>query len=155
MPDVRLMLQSLSGFNLAVRTFAVQGRNSCLSKRAWSCKRRNLHVLYKVTCYSVCMRMCRRREKTLSGKNRGLSSSGTFVISFYKVLTNMRGRESSVGIATCYGLNDPGIESRWGKYFLHPSRPALGSTQPPLQWVPGLSRGGKAVRAWRWPPTSI
>ena len=42
------------------------------------------------------------------------------------------GRESSVGIATRYGLEGPGIESRWGGYFLHPSRPALGPTQPPI-----------------------
>ena len=32
-----------------------------------------------------------------------------------------------------------GIESR-GDEILRPSRPALGSTQPPIQWVPGLSR---------------
>ena len=27
------------------------------------------------------------------------------------------GRESSVGVATCYGLDGPGIESRWGARF--------------------------------------
>ena len=43
------------------------------------------------------------------------------------------GLDSSVGIATRYGLDGPGIESRWGRDFLHPSRPALGPTQPPIQ----------------------
>jgi hypothetical protein len=50
------------------------------------------------------------------------------------------GRDSSVGIATRYGVDGPGIESRWGRGFPHPSRPALGPTQPPMQWVLGLSR---------------
>ena len=29
------------------------------------------------------------------------------------------GRDSSVGIATRYGLDGPGIESRWGRDFSH------------------------------------
>jgi hypothetical protein len=52
------------------------------------------------------------------------------------------GRDSSVGIATRYGLDGPGIESRWGREFPHPSGPALGLTQPPTQWVTCLSWGG-------------
>jgi len=48
---------------------------------------------------------------------------------------------SLASIATGYGLDGPGIESRWMRDFPHLSRPALGSTQPPVQWVPGLSWG--------------
>ena len=51
------------------------------------------------------------------------------------------GRDSSVGIAIRYGLDGPWIESRWGRDFPHSSRPALGPTHLPIQWVPGLSRG--------------
>jgi len=36
------------------------------------------------------------------------------------------GRDSSVGIATFYGLDGPVIESRWGRDFPHLSWPALG-----------------------------
>jgi hypothetical protein len=40
------------------------------------------------------------------------------------------GQVSSVGIATRYGLDGPGIKSRWGRDFPHPSSPTLGPTQP-------------------------
>ena len=40
---------------------------------------------------------------------------------------------SSVGIATGYGLEGPGIESRWGRDLPHLSKLALGPTLPPVQ----------------------
>jgi hypothetical protein len=62
------------------------------------------------------------------------------------------GRDSSGGIATRYGLDGPGIESRWGEIF---------RTRPDRPWDPRSFQcsgyrvfpGGKAAGAWRWPPT--
>ena len=56
------------------------------------------------------------------------------------------GPGSVVGIASGYGLDGPGIEYPWGRDFPHLSRPALGCTQPPVQWVQGLSQGVKSGR---------
>jgi hypothetical protein len=55
------------------------------------------------------------------------------------------GRGSVVGVATFYWLDGPVIESRWGRGIAHPNRLALGPTQPPIQWVPGLFHGRKAA----------
>ena len=40
---------------------------------------------------------------------------------------HLSGSGSVVGIATGYGLDGPGIKSRWGRDFPHLSRPALGT----------------------------
>ena len=62
-------------------------------------------------------------------------------------------RDSVVGIATRYGLDSPGIESRWGGevFLTRPDRP-----RGPLSLIYNGYRvfiGGKAAWAWRWPPT--
>ena len=57
------------------------------------------------------------------------------------------GPGSSVSIATDYRLDSPGSNPGGNKIF-RPSRPALGPTQPPVKWVPALSRGkGRLGRA--------
>jgi len=62
-------------------------------------------------------------------------------ILFISIQISKVGRDSSVGIATRYGLGCPGTESRWGRDFLHPFRPALGPIRSLVQWVPGPSPG--------------
>jgi hypothetical protein len=51
-------------------------------------------------------------------------------------------------IATRYGLDGPGIESRWGEVF---------RTRPDRLWGPPTLRllGDKAAETRRWPPTLI
>ena len=62
---------------------------------------------------------------------------------------------SSVGIATGYGLEGPGVESRCGRDFPHLFIQALGPTQPPVQWLPCLSRGGKELSGRDADPSTL
>jgi len=57
------------------------------------------------------------------------------------------GRVAPVGIATDYGLDDPGSNPGEDEIF-RPSRPVLGPTQPPVKWVPGLFRGSIAAEVY-------
>ena len=63
------------------------------------------------------------------------------------------GRVSSVVIATRYGMDGPGIETRWGARFSAPVQTGPRTpTQPPVQWVPGLSREVKRPGRGADPP---
>ena len=44
------------------------------------------------------------------------------------------------GVATVFGLDGPGLEFQWRRYFPHTSRPALGPIQLPIQLVSRISR---------------
>ena len=56
------------------------------------------------------------------------------------VIKNIGGLGSSVDIATDDVLDGPG-SNPGGDEIFRPSRPALGSTQRPVQWVPGVKCG--------------
>ena len=62
------------------------------------------------------------------------------LLQFGVIIFSKYGPGSSVGMATDYGLDGPG-SNPGGDEIFRSSRPALGPTQPPVQWVPGLSRG--------------
>ena len=51
-----------------------------------------------------------------------------------------KGRDSSVGIATRYGLDGPGIESQWGARF-----------SAPVQTDPGANPASCTMGTWSFP----
>jgi len=80
---------------------------------------------------AVCSEIHKEDTKTLCGQN----------VQFVNVKLGVSGPDSVIGTATDYGLDSAGIEFRWGRDFPQLFRPALGPTQPPVQWVSCLSRG--------------
>jgi hypothetical protein len=55
-------------------------------------------------------------------------------ILYFHIFVRFWGPGRLVGMAIGYGLDSPGIESRWGRDFPHMSRQTLGPTQPTVQW---------------------
>jgi hypothetical protein len=67
-----------------------------------------------------------------NARKLGIMGGSVIVCTFHQIRS----------IATCNGLDSPGFKSHWGgggKIFLDQSRPALGPTQPPMQWLLCLS----------------
>ena len=63
------------------------------------------------------------------------------------------GQGISVGIATRYGLDGPGIETRWGALFSAPIQTGPGAHPAFLYNGYRVFPWGKAAGAWNWPPT--
>jgi hypothetical protein len=57
-------------------------------------------------------------------------------------------RDSSVSIATRYGLDGPGIESRWGARFSPPVQTGHGAHPASYTVVTGSFPGDKVAGAW-------
>jgi hypothetical protein len=110
------------------------GEKSCMSlSKEWlrQCRcaktdTKSIHLLFDISC-----------TKLFANRKKNLVYSAKFT-----------GRNSAVGVATRYGRhgqNGPRKEVRF--FRTHPG--ALGPTQLPLQWVPGLFPRVKAAGAWR------
>jgi hypothetical protein len=78
--------------------------------------------------------------------------STVLTLDFVTVLVHMRSLDSSVGIATGYGLDDRGVGVRvpvGSRFFSSPRRPdwLWGQPKSPIQCTGALSPGGKVAGA--------
>ena len=107
--------------------------------------RRQCHLVLPVHCRQETLPTIVRFTLSFLPQNFKLLIHNSII---YSSMFSQCGPGSSVGIAIELGAGQSGIESRWGRDFPHLSRPALWPTQPPLQWVPGLSREESVLGEW-------
>ena len=86
-------------------------------------------------------------NKPLLYNTISLSNTSSIYDNFFHPHKNIRSRDNSVGIATRYGLDSSGIESRWGARFsatvqtghgAHPASCTMGTGS-----LPGVKRPGR------------
>jgi len=77
----------------------------------------------------------------LRGDGRSCYQFVQNLIQYYTAQVLKNFRDSSIGIATHYGLDGAGIESRWAQDFrTRPDRPWGLPSLLPIQWVPVITR---------------
>jgi hypothetical protein len=96
-----------------------------------------------------------RQTILLTGTATPTSKWKFSVLCYHLLYPNYMDRDISVGTAHRHRLDGPDMESRWGKDFRQPHRPAMGPTQPTVNWEPVVFLGGKATGECRQPSTSI
>jgi hypothetical protein len=109
-----------------------------------------LWLIYWITERASSKHVNLGHKKAFHGRCSGLPTLPPLVFPFGTHILRT-GWDSSVGIATRYGLDGSGIESRWKWDLPHLSTPALRPTHNGYR----VFLGGKAVGAWRWSPIPI
>jgi hypothetical protein len=115
-------------------TFCVHTLSIITSEVHAASDRITLDTADKLLWCSLHGRTTREPNFMFSSLQIGIQTSKKVKLSLEEATKSQR--VSSVGIVTRYGLDGPGIESRWGERFS-----ALVQAQPPIQWVPGHCRG--------------
>jgi hypothetical protein len=127
------------------RTQRAHYRNIGGRSRSHCCRRKPLSVS-NTECVRACMCVCVTLVVQHSMRMRRITLPSVCSVRLWHIFLHYPvkgGTGSSVSIATGYGLDGPGIESRWRRYFPHLSRPVLGPIQPSVQGVQPFPGGRK------------